>query len=63
MILDDPEMEANARLIAAAPEILEALDMLMSATVDEQLAQGIELYDHEVEARDAALAAMAKTDG
>lgn len=57
------ELEANARLIAAAPELLEALDMLLRATVDDDLSHGITLTEAEQEARDIALAAIAKTTG
>ena len=57
------EAEANARLIAASPELLEALDCLLDQTVDQDLAFGIELTEGEKEARDKALSAIAKANG
>ena len=56
-------MYANAQLIAAAPDLLEALDKLLAATVDEDLKYGITLTEAEEEARALALAAIAKTVG
>ncbi len=55
--------EANARLIAAAPELLAALDRLLSATVDRTLAEGYEMDGVEYAARGFALAAIAKATG
>ena len=57
------EAEANARLIAASPELLAALDGLLGATVDRMLADGYELDGVEYAARLAALAAIAKATG
>lgn len=60
---DSRENIANAYLIAAAPELLEALYKLLAATVDEDLKYGITLTEAEEEARALALAAIAKTVG
>lgn len=62
-ITTTPEAEANARLIAAAPELLAALDKLLSATVDRALAEGYEMDGVECAARGFALAAIAKATG
>ena len=45
------EQIANARLIAAAPELIDALDYLLAQTVDMDLNYGIELTEGEEEAR------------
>ncbi len=55
--------EADARLIAAAPELLEALNYLLEQTVDMDLKYGIELSEGEEDARNQALAAIAKASG
>jgi hypothetical protein len=52
--------EANARLIAAAPDLLEALDYLLQQTVDQDLEYGIGLSEGEEDAQAKALAAIAK---
>ena len=52
--------EANARLIAAAPELLDALDYLLTETVDQDLKHGITLSEGEECARVKALAVIAK---
>jgi hypothetical protein len=57
------EAEANARLIAAAPDLLEALDSLLEQTLDLDLASGNELMDREKEAYEKAIAAIAKARG
>jgi hypothetical protein len=57
------EWRANARLIAAAPEFLAALDVLLRCTVDMDLAYGITLTEGEDEARRQALAAIEKACG
>lgn len=57
------EFEANARLIAAAPDLLEALDYLLAQTVDQDLEYGIALTEGELEAREKALAAIANATG
>jgi hypothetical protein len=59
----DEQLDANARLIAAAPDLLEALDYLLEQTLDMDLAVGNELDEKQSEARQMALAAMAKADG
>lgn len=57
------QCRADALLIAAAPELLEALDYLLEQTVDMDLKYGIELSEGEAEARAMALAAIAKACG
>ena len=54
------QQEANRRLIAAAPDLLEALDYLLEQTVDMDLKYGIGLTEGEEDARAKALAAIAK---
>ncbi len=54
------EQRANTRLIAAAPELLEALDYLLEQTVDQDLKYGIGLSEGEEDAREKALAVIAK---
>jgi hypothetical protein len=54
------QQDANRRLIAAAPELLEALDYLLEQTVDMDLKYGIGLSEGEEDARAKALAAIAK---
>ena len=57
------EVRVNARLMAAAPELIEALDKLLAATVDEDLKYGIGLTETEEEARSLALSVIAKVVG
>jgi hypothetical protein len=57
------QQDANRRLIAAAPELLEALDYLLEQTVDMDLKYGIALSEGEQDARAKALAAIAKAAG
>jgi hypothetical protein len=57
------QWRANARLMAAAPELLAALDELLRCTVDMDLAYGITLTEGEQEARDHALIAIEKACG
>lgn len=59
-IASPPQQDANRRLIAAAPELLEALDELLAQTVDMDLKYGIGLSEGEDDARTKALAAIAK---
>lgn len=59
----DPIDHANAHLLAAAPELLAALDYLLEQTVDMDLRYGIGLSEGEEDARHAALAAIAKAHG
>ncbi len=59
-IASPQQQDANRRLIAAAPELLEALDYLLEQTVDMDLKYGIGLSEGEEDARTKALAAIAK---
>ena len=58
-----PEGLANARLIAAAPELLEALQYLMSQTIEMDEKYGVALSEGEHEAALLARAAIAKAKG
>jgi len=51
-----PECEANARLIAAAPELLDALCYLLQTSTGET-------HEQWLEAMDQAIAAIAKAKG
>lgn len=62
-VADPEQQDANRRLIAAAPELLDALDYLLEQTVDMDLKHGIELSEGEEDARAKALAAIAKAAG
>lgn len=55
--------QANASLIAAAPELLEALEYLLDQTIAQDAAYGIELTEGEEEAASMARAAIAKAKG
>jgi hypothetical protein len=59
-IASPEQQDANRRLIAAAPELLEALGYLLEQTVDMDLKYGIGLSEGEEDARVKALAAIAK---
>lgn len=59
-IASPQQQDANRRLIAAAPDMLEALDYLLEQTVDMDLKYGIGLSEGEEDARTKALAAIAK---
>lgn len=59
-IASPEQQDANRRLIAAAPELLEALDYLLAQTVDMDLKYGIGLTEGERDARAKSLAAIAK---
>ena len=48
----------NARLIAAAPDLLAALDLLLSVTIDRCRAEGVQLSDDEEQAWEVALNAI-----
>lgn len=56
----DAEIKANARLIAAAPELLEALKMLASIVGEQDTA---EVDDGSIYALALAMAAIAKAEG
>lgn len=62
-IASPEQQDANRRLIAAAPELLEALDYLLEQSVDMDLKYGIGLSEGEEDARLKALAAIAKANG
>lgn len=53
----------NAPIIAAAVELLEALDYLLEQTVDQDMKYGIALSEGEQDAREKALAVIAKVRG
>lgn len=56
-------LEANVRLIAAAPELADALDELLRVTVDAALNAGFCLNDEQQAARDRALALFERFAG
>lgn len=62
-VVPQDQQQANARLIAAAPELLEALDYLLQQTVGQDLAHGIELTEGEQEARRKTLALFDRIHG
>lgn len=59
----DGAREANARLIAAAPDLLEALRYLLAQTIEQDEAYSIELTEGEADAAKMARAAIAKVEG
>jgi hypothetical protein len=59
-IASPPQQDANRHLIAAAPDLLEALDYLLQETVDMDLKHGIGLSEGERAARRKALRAIQK---
>jgi hypothetical protein len=61
--IDPDALDREAAVVAAAPDLLAALDYLLSQTVDADLAYGIELTEGEAEARQMALSAIAKATG
>ena len=60
VVFDRPENEArgNAALMVASPKLLEALDKLLSVTVDAMLSEGYELTQEQEDARQLALEAI-----
>ena len=56
-------VKEEAQLFAAAPELADALEQLLQQTVDMDQNSGIELTEGEREARDQAIAALAKAYG
>ena len=54
--------KANARLIAAAPELIASLDAFLDV-MDAMIADGIELSDNEAAARAQGLAVIARVRG
>lgn len=61
-IASPQQQDSNRRLIAAAPDLFEALHYLLEQTVDMDLKYGIGLSEGEEDARAKALAAIAKAD-
>ena len=59
----DVEAQADARLIAAAPDLLAALEYLLEQTIGQDQQYGIELTEGEAIAEQKALAAIAKAKG
>ncbi|MBC9904794.1 hypothetical protein [Achromobacter xylosoxidans] len=59
----DSELEANARLIAAAPELLEALESILPMLADWHDEFPDHVGDKEAPAVKAALTAIAKAKG
>jgi hypothetical protein len=59
-IASPEQQDANRHLIAAAPDLLEALDYLLQETVDMDLKHGIGLSEGERAARRKALRAIQK---
>lgn len=57
------EHDANAQLIAAAPEMLAALDNLLAHTLDLRMKEGFCLTESETKLRAIALDAIAKATG
>lgn len=57
------EIEANARLISSAPDLLEALDELLHTTLDLDISSGVTLTDEEERIRKKAVEAIAKATG
>lgn len=58
-----PNREANARLISAAPDLLEALHAVRSQFVQAFEAHGLTLSDAQIEADNLARAAIFKAEG
>jgi hypothetical protein len=58
-----PPALAAMQLMVAAPKLLEALDYLLTQTVDMDLKYGITLSEGEVDARTTALSAIAEATG
>ncbi len=63
VVRTSPMRLVDARLIAAAPDLLHALDYLLEQTVDMDRNYGIELTEGEADARHVALEAIAKAHG
>ena len=59
-IASPQQQDANRRLIAAAPDFLDALYYLLEQTVEMDLKYGIGLSEGEEDAQKKALAAIAK---
>jgi len=63
MLRDSLEAAYEAGRAAGDDELTDALDFLLQQTVDMDLAHGIELTEGEREAREQAIAAIARATG
>lgn len=59
----DVEAQADARLIAAAPDLLAALEYLLEQTIGQDQQYGVALTEGEAIAEQKALAAITKAKG
>lgn len=61
--IDAETLESEAHLIAAAPDLLAALEYLLEQTIGQDQQYGVELSEGEAIAEQKALAAIAKAKG